>query len=571
MNIMRIEHPKPQFMREGYISLNGQWQFEVDNGCSGEARGLHNPHVALKESIIVPFCPESKLSGIENRDFMNGVWYKRTFDLPKQKGRVRLHFGAVDYRCKVIVNGICVGNHTGGYTSFFFDITDALQIGENEIAVFAQDDSRDPLIPSGKQSMLFHSHRCYYTRTTGIWQSVWLEMLPQAHIETVRYYPNVQDGSVTMQVQLVETGNFSCEISYKGKKMAAYTVAQTAGVLNFTLPLAERHLWEVGNGRLYDVSLTFGEDKVSSYFGLREVRMEGYKFLLNGKSVFQRLILDQGFYPDGIYTAPSDADLVRDIEISMEMGFNGARLHEKVFEERYLYHADRLGYLVWGEYPDWGMDIGDPENANAVLPEWIEAVQRDFNHPSIIGWCPHNETWERFGHKQCDLTVSLVYDVTKALDPTRPCIDTSGHYHVKTDIFDVHDYEQDPQVFREHYEGLATGAPVYDRHANRQTYTGGPFFVSEYGGIRWAEGENDENRIKSWGYGKNVENMEAFYTRYKGLADVLLDNPRMFGLCYTQLTDVEQEENGLYTYDRKPKFDVKRLREIMIRKAAIED
>ena len=571
MNIPRQEHPKPQFMRKGYINLNGQWQFEIDNGLSGEARGLHTTGRKLESTITVPFCPESKLSGVANRDFMNGVWYKRTLQLPKQNGLVRLHFGAVDYACKVFVNGSLAGTHRGGYTSFFFDVSKLLQEGENEIAVFATDDSRNPLIPSGKQSMLYDSHRCFYTRTTGIWQTVWLELLPQNHLEAVRYYPNVEDGSVTVQAQLQGKGDFQCEITYEGKKMAAYCAKQAAGMLHFTLPLQEKHLWEVGEGRLYDVKLSFGEDHVESYFGLREVRMEGHKFLLNGRSVFQRLILDQGFYPDGIYTAPADEDLIRDIRLSMDLGFNGARLHEKIFEERYLYHADKMGYLVWGEYPDWGMDIGDPENVNAVLPEWLEAVQRDFNHPAIIGWCPHNETWERFGHKQYDPGVAIVYDATKALDPTRPCIDTSGHYHVKTDIFDVHDYEQDPAVFRAHYEGLEKGEPVHDRHADRQTYTGGPFFVSEYGGIRWAEGENDEKRIKSWGYGKDVPDLEAFYVRYQGLTDVLLDNPKMFGLCYTQLTDVEQEQNGLYTYDRKAKFDTKRLRAIMSRKAAIED
>ncbi len=571
MSIPRQEHPRPQFMREGYINLNGLWQFEIDNGCSGEARGLQLPGAALKDRITVPFCPESKLSGVNHKDFMNGVWYKRTLTLPEQSGRVRLHFGAVDYSCKAFVNGIPVGEHKGGYSSFFFDITKALQEGENEITVFARDDSRDPLIPSGKQSMQYNSYRCFYTRTTGIWQTVWLELLPEEHMEAVRYYPNVSDTSVTVQVQLRGTGDFECEITYEGKKMAAYRKEQAAGMLHFTLPLAECHLWEAGQGRLYDVALTFGDDRVSSYFGLREVRLEGYKFLLNGRPLFQRLILDQGFYPEGIYTAPTDDDLVRDIELSMDLGFNGARLHEKVFEERYLYHADRLGYLVWGEYPDWGLDVGLPEQVNAVLPEWMEVVGRDFNHPSIIGWCPRNETWERFGHKQCDEAISFVYDATKVLDPTRPCIDTSGHFHTRTDIFDVHDYEQDPVIFREHYASLVEENKVFDRHGDRQTYEGGPFFVSEYGGIRWAEGENDEQRIKSWGYGKDVANMEAFYTRYQGLTDVLLDNSKMLGLCYTQLTDVEQEENGLYTFDRRPKFDAARLRSIMARKAAIEE
>ena len=571
METPRMEHPKPQFMRQGYRNLNGTWQFEIDNGCSGEARGLQNPGVTLSGSILVPFCPESKLSGVENRDFMNGVWYKRTVNLETVTGQVRLHFGAVDYRCKVFVNGKPTGQHTGGYCSFFFDITDKLTAGENEIAVFATDDSRDPLIPSGKQSMLYHSHRCYYTRTTGIWQTVWLEFLPETHIEKVKYFPNVERCSLTMQLQLAGKADFACEITYEGKTVATCRAENACGDMSLTVPLAEKHLWEPGHGRLYDVKLTFGEDLVESYFGLRQVRLDGMKFRINEKSVFQRLILDQGFYPDGIYTAPSDEDLIRDIQMGLDLGFNGARPHEKIFEERYLYHADRMGYLLWGEYPDWGTDVGAPAGVSPYLHEWVEEVERDFNHPSIIGWCPHNETWERFGNRQYDAGVAVIYEVTKALDPTRPCIDTSGHYHVKTDIFDVHDYEQDPEIFRAHYADLVSQGKVYDRHAARQTYTGGPFFVSEYGGIRWAEGENDENRIGSWGYGKDVGGMEDFYHRYQGLADVLLDNPHILGLCYTQLTDVEQEQNGLYTYDRRPKFDAAILRQIMSRKAAIEE
>ena len=517
------------------------------------------------------FCPESKLSGVGHTDFMNGVWYKRTVNVPAQTGRTVLHFGAVDYHCRAFVNGKLVGEHKGGYSSFAFDITDALREGENEIAVFAQDDARCGFIPSGKQSHLYHSFGCFYTRTTGIWQTVWLEFMPQTHVDNVKYYPNIADGSVNVEVKLSGCGDFGCEISYNGNPMGSYTMENATGLLNFNVKLAEAHLWEVGKGELYDVKLTFGEDQVSSYFGLRQVQLEGHKFLINGKSVFQRLVLDQGFYPDGIYTAPTDADLVRDIELSMAVGFNGARLHEKIFEERFLYHADRMGYLVWGEYPDWGLDHTKPENIYSMLPEWMEEVERDFNHPAIIGWCPHNETWDRDGHQQFSPAIALIYDVTKAMDPTRPCIDTSGNFHVKTDIFCVHDYEQDPVPFKANYDRLMTEGVLYERFPTRQFYNGEPAFVSEYGGIRWAAGAKDENRIGSWGYGKDVEGLEDFFYRFKGLTDALLDNREMFGLCYTQLTDVEQEQNGLYTYDRQAKFDAKRLYDIMSRKAAIED
>jgi len=565
MSIPRPEHPRPQFVRSEWMNLNGQWQFEIDNGRSGEARGLSKEGAALNSTILVPFCPESRLSGIANTDFMYGVWYKRTVTLEEVTGKVLLHFGAVDYRCKAFVNGIPVGEHKGGYVSFTFDITAAVRPGENEITVYAEDDTRDRLIPSGKQSVQYHSYGCSYTRTTGIWQTVWLEFVPEAYIRKVKYFPNITDGSVTVEATLEGQADFSCEISFGGEPMGSYAASNAAGVLHFTIPLAQQHLWDVGKGNLYDVSFAFGADRVDSYFGLREVRLDGCKFLINGKSVFQRLVLDQGFNPEGIYTAPTDEQLWKDITLSMDVGFNGARLHEKIFEERFLYHADRLGYLVWGEYPDWGLDHSYADNIYGILPEWMEEVERDFNHPAIVGWCPHNETWDQAGRKQFDPSIAMIYEVTKAMDPTRPCIDTSGNYHVKTDIFCVHDYEQNPVPFKENYDRLMTEDKLVDRFSSRQTYKGGPTFVSEYGGIGWNTQEG------GWGYGQGPKTLEEFYARFQGLTDTLLDNDKMFGLCYTQLTDVEQEQNGIYTYDRTPKFDNVRLRAIMSRKAAIED
>ena len=563
--IPRAEHPRPQFVRENWLNLNGSWQFEIDQGRSGEARELFKEGIALSGSITVPFCPESELSGVGYKDFMYGVWYKKQVHLETLAPRTILHFGAVDYRCKAYVNGQLAGEHQGGYVSFAFDISELLRVGENEICVYAEDDTRDRMIPSGKQCARYYSRGCSYTRTTGIWQTVWLEFMPETCLSKVKYYPNITDGSITVEAELIGTGDFACEVSFAGEAMGSYRADRAAGRLVFTVPLAEKHLWEVGKGDLYDVCFSFGEDRVSSYFGLREVRLEGMKFLINGKSVFQRLILDQGFYPDGIYTAPTDAALKKDIEMSMALGYNGARLHEKVFEERFLYHADKLGYIVWGEYPDWGLDHTVPENVYAIIPEWIEEVERDFNHPAIIGWCPHNETW-RIDERRCYApSIAMVYDVTKAMDPTRPCIDTSGGFHAKTDIFDVHDYDQDPAHFKEKYDRLMSEGYLHDRFEKVETYRGEPTYVSEYGGIAWDLSGN------GWGYGQGPATLEEFYERYKGLTDALLDNDQMFGLCYTQLTDVEQEQNGLYTYERKPKFDIARMHAIMSRKAAIED
>lgn len=505
MQIPRPEHPRPQFMRQNWLNLNGPWQFEIDNGRSGEARGLYKKDVPLKDTIIVPFCPESELSGINHKDFMYGVWYKRKVMLNALSGRIVLHFGAVDYYCKVYVNGIWAGEHKGGYVSFDFDITALLHEGANEITVYAEDDTRSRLIPSGKQSSRYHSYECFYTRTTGIWQTVWLEFIPESFIQNIKYYPNIANSTITIEADFCGCADFKCNIYFDKVAAGSYFAPQVSGKHIFTVQLTETHLWTIGQGNLYDVELSFGDDYVQSYFGLRQIRLDGHRFLINEKSVFQRLILDQGFYPEGVYTAPSDDDLIQDIQLSMNAGFNGARLHEKIFEERYLYHADRMGYIVWGEYPDWGLDHSYPDHIYAILPEWISQIQRDFNHPSIIGWCPHNETGDQNGRKQFDPGISMLYDVTKALDTTRPCIDASGNFHVKTDIFCVHDYNQDPISFKENYDQLMHDGILYDRFSDIQTYHGEATFVSEYGGIAWNADPN------GWGYGQGPKSLDEFY------------------------------------------------------------
>ena len=572
MNVPRSEHPKPQFERKNWMTLNGAWDFCIDNARSGEARGLHRDFSDYDLRICVPFCPQSKLSGLERKDFMYGVWYHRTVELDgaRADGRVVLHIGAADFRTTVYVNGEPVGSHIGGYVSFAFDISQAVHSGTNDIVIFCEDDERNPHIPRGKQSEEYYSHGCDYTRTTGIWQSVWLEFTPKTFIKSFRLYPDVTTNSVTVSAVLAGCSAMKITALYDGREVGAALCASACGTVTVNIPLSETHLWEVGHGRLYDLCLSFGEDEVKSYFGLRSVCMDGYRFLLNGKSVFQRLVLDQGFYPDGIYTAPTDEALHGDVLLSKQLGFNGARLHQKVFEERFLYHCDREGYLVWGEYPNWGLDHTREDAVYTFLPEWTEEVERDFNHPSIIGWCPFNETWNVGGRKQFDPFLRLVYRTTKAIDPTRPCIDTSGNYHVETDIYDLHDYEQDVSIFRESLRGFAQEGKLDDHLSDRQSYTPGlPVFYSEYGGIKWAK--TTENSATSWGYGNAPRTEEEYKARYKGLTDALLDNPKVFGFCYTQLTDIEQEQNGCYYYDRTPKFDSAFFYEVNSRKAAIED
>lgn len=568
MTIPRSEHPDPQFQRKDWLNLNGEWDFEFDFGNSGLSAGVLEKD-EWSRKINVPFCPESKLSGIEYTDFIAAVWYRKSVTVTEAQleGRVLIHFGAVDYETYLYVNGEEAGYHKGGYTSFTFDITEFLTAGENVIAVNARDDVRDPLVPRGKQSELYNSHGCDYTRTTGIWQTVWLEFVPKAYVKSFKLFPDTVNATLGISAVVEGEGAFKAEAFYDGRLVGSFEKT-AAGFVSGDIKLSETHLWEVGCGRLYDLKITFGGDEISSYFGLRDIRIDGYKVLINGKSVFQRLVLDQGFYADGIYTAPSDEALEKDIRLSLAVGFNGARLHQKVFEPRFLYHCDRLGYIVWGEFGNWGLDYSRDGALEAMLPQWCESVARDFNHPAIVGWCPFNETWDRDGRKQNDELLRIVYRVTKQLDETRPCIDTSGNFHVETDIFDVHDYEQKVEIFKGNYDRLMTEGVLFEHFPDRQEYDGKkPAFVSEYGGIQWSLG----SRGDAWGYGNAPKSEQEFIDRYKGLTDALLDNERMFGFCYTQLYDIEQEQNGLYYYDRSPKFDPELFRRINSRKAAIED
>lgn len=554
-------HPNPQFERDNWQSLNGPWScgfkkrkagynFSVDGKLAEEMYKT----VAYDHIINVPFCVESELSGIGYKDFMNQVWYHRIVDIKAGDHRVMLHIGAADYLTSVVVNGKCAGRHKGGYTSFCFDITEYVKAGENSIFILCEDDTKNPLVCGGKQSNRKESYACSYTRTTGIWQNVYIEYVPQSYIKNFKLYPDYDNGCVMVSADVVGCGELTATACYDGKEVGS-AAAVANGNTNLMIKLDEIHPWTVGQGDLYDLELCFGEDKVKSYFGLRTLKLDGYKFLINGKSVFQRLVLDQGFYKKGIYTAQDDEELVQDIKLSLAVGFNGARLHQKVFDPRFLYYCDMMGYIVWGEYANWGLDYSSAKAVDVFLNEWSEAIQRDFNHPAIVGWCPFNETWDYHRRRQYDPLLATVYDYTKAVDPTRPCIDTSGNYHVKTDIYDVHDYNYDVDFFKKNYDRLVTEGYLYEHvlvdNPGRQQYNGEPTFVSEYGGIKW-EGDS---AIKSWGYGKDVKSPQELADRYCGLTDALIHNKCMLGLCYTQLYDVEQEQNGLYTYDRKPKFD----------------
>lgn len=554
--VYRTEYPRPQFTRDSYVCLNGEWDFEIDYSQSGEEREFYKNSKILSSKINVPFCPESKLSGIENVDFMPCVWYKKKVEITKTDKRILLHFGGVDYKCCLYVNESKVGTHAG-YGSFNFDITDYVNDGENTLALVCYDDTRSGKQPLGKQSRLYYSQGCDYTRTTGIWQTVWIEEVEKEYIESVKVTSDIHSGNVVFEATVIGSGVLSAKISFDGKEITTVTQNVKNGVNVFTAEISNPVLWELSKGNLYDVEYTFCDDKVDSYFAFRDIRLYDNKVLLNDKPVFQRLILDQGFYPDGIWTAPSDEDLKNDIIIQMNLGFNGARLHQKVFEERYLYWADKLGYMVWGEFPSWGLDITTLDGAYEFIPQWLEIIERDYNHPSIVCWCPFNETWDYNGKPADKRVLELVYRTTKTYDKIRPVIDTSGSYHsTVTDIYDIHDYEQDVDTIYKSWHNLNEGE-IFENFPDRQTYGGQPVMLSEYGGIWWAPGRTD-----GWGYGNAPETKEEYIERYCGLTKALLSSKRLCGFCYTQATDVEQEQNGLYYYDRSEKFSPEEYKKI---------
>lgn len=573
----RPEYPRPEFVRSEWLNLNGQWDFALDLSDSGEERGLPAGE-GFDRKITVPFAPESPLSGIGFKDFMAAVWYKRSFTIPSswQGRRIILNFEAADYQTTVWINGKKVGEHSGGYTPFSFDISDYLQSGENILVVRCRDDLRSGLQPSGKQSDQYHSYGCMYRRTTGIWQTVWLEPVAPLRIEGYRVYTDIDNNQALIKVFLNGSpaeGQITLAVTDKGK-LVFKDSRKASKVVSFEVRLKNPILWEIRKPYLYDFQLELRldpaarpVDEVRGYFGLRKIEARGGKIYFNNRPLFMRLVLDQGFYPEGIYTAPSDEALRHDIEISQAAGFDGARLHQRVFERRFLYWADRLGYIVWGEFADWGLDLSQPRSLIIFQNQWLEALNRDFNHPSIIGWCPFNERWGQ----NFPGVIESIFQLTKAVDPGRLVIDSSGGYHlVVPDVYDSHNYEQDVAKFKSAYDGLLqTPAKVFvNGDPKRHTpYQGQPYFVSEYGGIWWNPGQQDE---KAWGYGERPRTSEEFLQRYKSLTEALLFNPGVAGFCYTQLYDIEQEVNGLYTFDRRPKFDPAFFFKVNQQPAAIE-
>ncbi len=572
MTIPRPEYPRPQFQREQWINLNGPWSFGIDAAITDD----------LDSTIIVPFAPESRASGIEHRDFMESVCYRRVVQAPPEwQGKdIYLRFGAVDYQTEVLIDGERAGEHNGGSCSFSVNVTAALADDKpHTLTVHAIDKLRDGHQPSGKQSQQQGSYGCFYTRTTGIWQTVWMEAVDPAGLKQVQTIPDFDKGAFSFipEFYMQNTSNtLRVTVTEPDTKTTITTTHAAANGVPVTVALQQPKPWAPGSPYLYDILFEVMDgngkvlDSVKSYAGLRKVHTQDGRIYINNKPVYLRFVLDQGFYPDGVWTAPTDSDLENDIKLSMKAGFNGARLHQKIFEERFHYYADKLGYLTWAEMPSWGTSPGDKLGAANMINELRQAVVRDRNHPSIIAWTPWNEHEQGKDPVSYCNAVKATYDLCHDLDPTRPVNDSSGWSHVKTDLYTSHNYEQDADKLQAQMAMNDTPEKVFCNAPQNSIPWDGtvPYLLDEFGGIKWTDPGNRNTNEKAWGYGDGPKTIEEYYTRLAGLVRAIENNKHIAGWCFTQLTDVEQEQNGIYNYDRTAKFDMDKIRAIFQNRTA---
>jgi beta-galactosidase/beta-glucuronidase len=575
------DYPRPQFVREEWLSLNGEWDFRFDDENRGEIEQWY-AQLSADMKITVPFSYETKASGIGEEAFHPFVWYQRTLEVPKEKAdrRVILHFQAVDYIAKLWVNGTYVGKHQGGYAAFSFDITQYLEFGAPNTVVVKAEDSQSCTQPRGKQRWVDDNFECFYVQTTGIWQSVWLEYLSASHLKSVKMTPDLDARSVRFEYQthvFSAPGQLRLEtrIRFQNKLLKQISLVIDRPWLQIDVDLFHEAngpwkiaAWSPQQPNLYDVEFVLYEDDrkidhVYSYFGMRKISIEKGKVLLNNTPFYQRLILDQGYWPDSHLTPPSEEALVEDIEAILAMGYNGVRKHMKIEDARFLYWCDVKGLLVWSEMAAT-FEFND-EAIEALTKEWVEIVRQQYNHPSIVTWVPFNESWGipqvLTDSKQQKFTESM-YHLTKSLDPNRPVIVNDGWEHTVSDILTLHDYEEVGAKLFERYAdkaALMNGEISFNnwKYAMAQgyAYRGQPVIVSEYGGIAFKTGTG-------WGYGNQVATEEAFLERFRGITQAIKDTDFICGYCYTQITDVQQEVNGLLTEDRKPKVPLEAIKEI---------
>jgi len=577
-------YPRPRFARERWSSLDGPWAFARTAAAATAA------DVAWTETILVPFAPEAPLSGIEaiahdtpgdaNRDAgaRIALWYRREFEVPPEWAgqRVLLHFGAVDHDAQVWVNGHLVAAHEGGHTPFSADVTNQLAPGVQVVVVRAEDDPRDLEKPRGKQDWLPEPHAIWYPGSSGIWQSVWLEPVAERRVGRARFTPDLTTFSILAEVSIAgDPAGLDLELSMTldGAILAHDVMALTGPSLRRRIDLPDpgifdarkAYLWSPEQPNLIDVQMRLRRgdevlDEVTSYTALREVALRDGDFLLNGRPYFLRLALDQGYWRDGLMTAPTPDALQRDVELAKALGFNGVRKHQKVEDPRYLYWADRLGLLVWAELPS---AYAHTRQAIARLTRtWIEMIERDADHPCIVTWVAFNESWGvpdlPTSASQRD-TVRALYALAKALDPTRPVVGNDGWEFVAGDVFTIHDYDADPATLIARYrdaravaQTVAEFRPVGRRLTTDAPDTGGrPVVLSEFGGIRFSQ------EADGWGYSQ-VASADALVVAYRDLVRGA-SGAGLAGFCYTQLTDTFQEQNGLLTMDRTPKADLATL------------
>lgn len=573
-------YPRPQLRRANWVSLNGPWRFLFDN-----ARRYLKPSDIRewRHTIEVPFCPESRRSGLGDTDFHDCVWYEREFDTPPGMGRVILNFGAVDYKARVWVNDEFVVEHEGGHTPFSVDITSCLrENGPQRVTVQVEDDPHDLAKPRGKQDWQREPHSIWYPRTTGIWQTVWLERVPDSYLRALRFTPQFERWEIGVEGFIGGTQKAGLQLKVRlvvGHQLLANdTYEVLGGEVHRRIALSDPGIDDYRNELLWSpekptliqahIQLLDGGkviDDVRSYTAMRTVAVQRDRFMLNGRPYYLRLVLDQGYWPDSLMTAPSDLALREDVELVKAMGFNGVRKHQKIEDPRFLYWADVLGLLVWEEMPSAYRFT--PKAIERLTREWTEVIERDSSHPCIVTWVPFNESWgvpnltETPAHRNC---VLAFYYLTKSLDPSRPVIGNDGWESTDTDIIGIHDYDNSAESMARRYGPQVKLEDLLDRKRpggrvltlDGYPHCGQPVMLTEFGGIAFTPPSDED---KTWGYARS-ESEQDFGQRYAELMNVVHKVEIFSGFCYTQFTDTFQEANGLVQADRTPKFPIEDIR-----------